>query len=346
MGRTYLIETFFLSQFGHRTRTMITIRKFDNSAHDYAGAVAAYNAEWPDEPTTVEQWKFYNGVQTHEILNQYFVVERATGAEGEQQIIASCSVRESADSSVPGKYRVGFSIHPEHAHQGVEEQIYQYLMDFLSERTPAPRFLVSMVREDCTDRVDFWTGHGFEIIMRAPQSELVVTGYNVSRFDGVWAQVENQGIDICTMTELQQRDPGWLRHYYDLFWRIVNDVPSADKRTPLPFENWRKRIIDGPDLLPDANFFALDGAQWVGLSNLRRDLGNGKNLNVGITGVLPSHRRKGIATALKLRTIQYATDHHVGTIRTDNEENNPMYNLNLTLGFKPKPAWLSLRKTL
>jgi mycothiol synthase len=322
------------------------IRKFDNSAYDYAGVVAAYNAEWPDEPTTVENWKFYNSVQTNEFLNQYFVVESVIGEDGEQVIIASCSARESASSHIPGKYQVGFSIHPDYANQGIEEQIYQYLLDFLSEQTLAPKFLVTMVREDRTDRVNFWTSHGFEIMMRAPQSELVVTDYDFSYFDETLGRVANQGINLFTMTELQQRDPDWLRHYYELFWLIVNDVPSADKRTPLPFENWRKRIIDGPDLLPDANFFALDGNHWVGVSNLRRDLGNAENLNVGVTGILPSHRRKGIATALKLKTIQYAVAHNVVTIRTGNEENNPMYNLNLALGFKSKPAWLSLRKTL
>ena len=74
--------------------------------------------------------------------------------------------------------------------------------------------------------------------------------------------------------------------------------------------------------------------------------GQQQNLNVGVTGVLPSHRRNGIATALKLKTIQYAIDYGAVTLKTGNEENNPMYDLNMALGFKPKPAWLSLRKTL
>jgi hypothetical protein len=33
-------------------------------------------------------------------------------------------------------------------------------------------------------------------------------------------------------------------------------------------------------------------------------------------------------------------------IETYNEENNPMYALNLALGFKPQPAWLEFEKRL
>lgn len=31
-------------------------------------------------------------------------------------------------------------------------------------------------------------------------------------------------------------------------------------------------------------------------------------------------------------------------IETDNEENNPMYGLNMTLSFKPAPAWVDYEK--
>ena len=34
------------------------------------------------------------------------------------------------------------------------------------------------------------------------------------------------------------------------------------------------------------------------------------------------------------------------TIVTSHEENNPMYTLNLKLGFEPKPAWISYQETV
>lgn len=59
-----------------------------------------------------------------------------------------------------------------------------------------------------------------------------------------------------------------------------------------------------------------------------------------------SHRRKGIATALKLRAINFAKGYGAKVIETDNEENNPMYYLNMKLGFRPRPAWLEFEKKI
>ena len=56
-----------------------------------------------------------------------------------------------------------------------------------------------------------------------------------------------------------------------------------------------------------------------------------------------SHRRRGIATAIKVRSIRFAKDLGYRAIQTDNEENNPMYDLNLRLGFRPTKAWLQFR---
>lgn len=59
-----------------------------------------------------------------------------------------------------------------------------------------------------------------------------------------------------------------------------------------------------------------------------------------------THRHQKIATALKVLAQQKVIEYGAKTIITDNEENNPMYQINLKLGFEPKPAWLSYQKIL
>ena len=69
-------------------------------------------------------------------------------------------------------------------------------------------------------------------------------------------------------------------------------------------------------------------------------------LYTGLTGVLRSHRRRGVATALKVTALSFAKKRSVKFVKTDNEENNPMYDLNMQLGFKPQPAYVDYEKPL
>jgi GNAT superfamily N-acetyltransferase len=65
-----------------------------------------------------------------------------------------------------------------------------------------------------------------------------------------------------------------------------------------------------------------------------------------LTGTRRDYRRRGLATAMKVRNIQLAKKLGVDIIETDNEENNPMFQLNLQLGFKPQPAYLDFHKKI
>jgi len=84
----------------------------------------------------------------------------------------------------------------------------------------------------------------------------------------------------------------------------------------------------------------------VGISSLEKDLARPEHLEVGFTGVLPSYRRRNIATALKLKAIAFAAEYGAKTMDTGNEENNPMYQINLRLGFQPRPAWSDYHKKI
>jgi len=54
--------------------------------------------------------------------------------------------------------------------------------------------------------------------------------------------------------------------------------------------------------------------------------------------------RMGVATAMKVAAISFAQETGITEIDTDNEENNPMYQINLQLGFQPMPAYLDFIK--
>jgi GNAT superfamily N-acetyltransferase len=145
--------------------------------------------------------------------------------------------------------------------------------------------------------------------------------------------------------DLPARDPDWQRHWYDLECECWLDVPLPEPPTVGRFEEFASRF-DSPNYEPRAHFIALDDGKYVGLAGFWISSVQKEKLYTGLTGVVRSHRRKGIATALKVRAARFARDYGATIIETDNEEHNPMFDLNLELGFVAQPAWLDFRKVL
>ncbi|MEM7538760.1 MAG: GNAT family N-acetyltransferase [Chloroflexota bacterium] len=328
---------------------MYTIREFEPTDAEYAVVVAIHNAIWPEDPETVADWKEWDGRRDPKYLHKRMVVE---AGEEEKQIVAVGGYGELAWSHQPGKYFIDIMVRPDYEWQGIEELYFNTINARLEQRDPKPVKYVSDIREDKTQYVEFLKNRGYVQTMRYPISELDVTDYDFSRFEGIDEKVASHGIKIYTVTELMEIDPDWRRHIYELETILDNDVPTPDPITPQPFEQYAKRFqserfaSDGWFMAIDPNAGDAAPGKYVGMSTINLSRAQKEKVYVSMTGTLREYRRKGIATALKLRTIVFTQGIGATYIETDNEENNPMYQLNLMLGFKPKPAWVDFEKPL
>lgn len=115
----------------------------------------------------------------------------------------------------------------------------------------------------------------------------------------------------------------------------------ADAQVQRTIEELRQWVANGQLWI-----VALAGEQWVGLSVLTHDMAKPDEAATVLTGVVNSHRRRGIATALKVAVFKRARQACIRRITTQNEENNPMLQLNLRLGFREGSAWVLYRKEL
>ncbi|MEM7029775.1 MAG: GNAT family N-acetyltransferase [Chloroflexota bacterium] len=318
----------------------IKIRPFEATDAEYEAIVAINNAVYPDKPDSAASIKYRDQNRDPKYLRQHFVVEN-----DQAQIIAEATCWEDSESYVPGKYSIGFCVHPHYADQGIEASFYDYLLSYLRTQTPEPTILETYLQEDEVVQLKLFKAQEYKVAQRDPTSEIDLTETNHDHLTGTLNKMLTSGINIHTLTDMMTHDPDWQLHCYQIANAIEADIPSPDPFTPEPFEEFVK-IFDHPNFLADATFFALDQDQWVGMSNLWRNPILTDRCKVGLTGVLPSHRRRGIATALKLNTFHYARQNGIRYIHTENEENNPMYALNMQLGFKPKPALLTLRKEI
>jgi GNAT superfamily N-acetyltransferase len=133
---------------------------------------------------------------------------------------------------------------------------------------------------------------------------------------------------------------------YGAYWRssIAADEPHQFSWFAHPEYHYEDELFR-----PESWAIAVDAAQagaqqYVGMSVVNLMPTRPDTLFAGITGVVPSHRRRKIATMLKVCSARHAQQHGYRYITTDNEENNPMYRLNLQLGFEPLPAWVYYEK--
>ena len=319
---------------------MFTIRPFTYSDQDYAAVIAIHNAVWPDQSDTIEAWKYRDRVRNQQYFYQPLLVEAA------EQPVAMGHSMETPWSYRPGKYALGITVHPDYQRRGIATMVYAYMMTKLGERDLPPTLLISNTREDKAQSIRFLQQRGFQQVMRAPMSRLDVTAFDGSRFAAVVAKVKAAGIAIHSVAELVTFDPDHRHKLYELDWQCTLDEPLPDAPTKPTFEEYTNHVFEHPRFIPEAYFVAIDNREYVGLSELSRNLSKPTELNTGFTAVLGSHRRRGIATALKACAIAYAQHHGYQAIKTGNEENNPMFTINLTLGFTPEPAWLDFQKII
>lgn len=312
-----------------------TIRPF--RAGDYPQIAAIANAVTPAHPNTPEELRYWDEHRDAQYHFQRHVVECG------DKLVGFGQFGHIADAFHPRKFFLEVVIHPEHQRQGIGSALYEHLQAVMAPFDPLA--LRSGVREDRVEAVRFAARRGFVEDMRGWESRLDVGAFDPTPFADAIERVAIQGIRIATLREAQQT-PGWELKLYGLLCELERDVPSPEPYTAPSFESFRAQHVESPGLLPDGYFIAVDDDAWVGVSALWASQASA-DLGIGLTAVLRRYRRRGIATALKLRAIDYAKSIGAPVIRTWNESNNrPMLAINARLGFVRQVAWLNLVKVL
>jgi GNAT superfamily N-acetyltransferase len=304
---------------------------------DYEATAAIWTANWPEYPKTAEMYRY-----SYETRDPKALLRRLV-AEEDGRVVATGYFREEGDSEARGKFLLYAQVHPDRQGRGIGSGLFSGLIERLTEHKP--RILSSFTREDHEAGIAFLRNRGFHVSLREVDSELELSSFTEETFADVVRRVRESGIEILTASELAERDPDWIRKAWELNGEIIPDVPDDDLLTNEPLAEFEKTFCH-PDFIPEGYFIALDGERYVGMSSVWKRRSKEGELYTRLTGVVRSHRRRGIATALKVRAHAFAKSTGARAIVTDNEEHNPMYDLNLKLGFRPTNAWLQFRREL
>jgi mycothiol synthase len=312
----------------------LQIRPFQITDHDYNALIHMNQFRNPEEQLTVAILR-QEDAEFHDEFTAVHVLGEIAG-----QVVA-----RGDHWHEPGSKQHHFAVYviPDWQETAVPAQMHRYLLDEIAKLQPEK--IVSDLLENETFHTKLLEADSFELLMRFPRSSLDVRQVQLTDYEHLRNAVQQQGIRFVTLTDVMQSDPTWQRNIWQLFTQIEQDIPMPQPEPPTPFEEYAN-YYQGDDFRPDSWAIAVDEtAGYVGMCvvNVMRKRPYG--LFAGITGVIRSHRRRKIATALKLCSIRYAQENGFTTIYTNNEENNPMFQLNLDLGFKPLPAWAFYEKS-
>ena len=323
------------------TATSRSIRPFVDGDADYAALAALQALVYPDYPFSAAEIRHDDETWDHA---KHF--KRRWVLEADSAVVGWVQTNHARSSFVPTTYWLDLGVRPDARRRGHGSALYEHALRTLRERGASR--IRSGTKETMADGVAFLARRGFVEAKRDWESRLFLRDFDFARFAGARERVEGQGIRISTLKEELTRDGDAARKGFELTDEIHNDVPSMDTPTPLDFETWKKRTLEGPNSLNEAYFVAIDASgHWLGLSELERSADDPSFLWQGLTGTRRDARGRGIAMALKLETVRFARERGVEHIKTWNDQRNrPMLAINETLGYVKQPAWIQFQKDL
>ena len=314
------------------------IRPFDKTKADYERYVSLRNSIITDQPASVSFEQRFDDEWPADLVHERLLID---GADG--RALAGAEYNHLLWSDQPRKFGFNIFVRQDARRQGLGTRLYRHILQELAGH--APIGFETKTREDWPDGVQFLKNRGYQLVNRQQQSELDPADFDAARFAETMASVAASGLVLKTLGQVLEADPAALRRLYDLEIAVMPDVPWYSEMSARPFDQWARSYKDNSDLLTGGYIVALDGEEIAGLSQLWGSQATDTLLYTGFTGVKRPYRQRGLATAMKVRALQYAqtlvaSDGSPPRIVTSNEESNPMLQINLRLGFQERPAWL------
>ncbi len=311
------------------------VRPFNPSPAEYEAIVQVYNSDYPNEAGSASQWRHWDEHRDPKRMFSRYVMEH-----GGEIVGYGFSMRVDPAAN---KFRFAIYLFPRWRTPDVIDAFYRYIVAQCVQHAPAA--LICRTMEDHSTKNAWLIENGFEEVMRYPRSILPLVGFDATLFSDVEARIAAAGIEIISVAELATREPDWQRRVYELEMLLTQDVPMPTAFHPPPFDLYVQREFNDPDFMPQWWVVAVNSDQLVGTSCVFKLGGGLETVETGLTGVHRDYRRQGLATALKCQVMKRVQEQGVRRIITYNEANNPMYQLNLRLGFQPQPQEIDWQKS-
>ena len=283
---------------------------------EWADAVALRNIFNWSHPVSTDDERIY-AEDSRKTRND----ARIIAVEGDEIVAyGKCMFNRNAGSD--GNYWIDIMLDPHHEQAperlvAMERRLWQQMLDFGGNTAQIE------VRGEYEWVLQAFENLGFSRTMNLPYSGIDLSSTDFSLEESV----------ISMQEYLDQHPESGLHDLWRLEMDVASDLPLPYPFVETPFEVFQGFVMS--EVVDRTSKFVLyeDGV-LKGMSQLWPSKVNPALAATGLTGVRRDYRRQKVATRLKQHAIAWAKSKGVERIFTDNEENNPMYQLNLQLGFR------------
>jgi mycothiol synthase len=229
-----------------------------------------------------------------------------------------------APTDSPNRRHVSVRVLPASRRRGIGSALYEPALAHV--QALPPEWISTRASEAEPDSVAWAVRRGFEESSREVELVLRLRGDEQM-------PPPLDGIEIVEVTsDLHEAA-------YALTLEAWEDLPVPVPLELAPFDVWLEEDMPGP-----ISFAAMENGEIVGFAGLIGRDAPGL-LEHGLTATRRTHRRRGIATALKQTQIAWAAANGYRELITWTQDRNEgMQAINLALGYQPQPAWISMRR--
>ena len=232
---------------------------------------------------------------------------------------------------------------------GYRQLLYDNMLEDIKSFNCNGLYMEIFDHPNYTNSKIFLENNGFVNKFKIREYSLNLNTLDLSKYEKLINKLEMKGIKFCDSKLELSILPNHYEKLEELEWLISQDFPMPDGLSPErgEYEDFLKYQKIFEEKRYGIEIIAIDGDEYIGSTDLEvyPEVDSTKAWTGGL-GVIKKYRRQGIATALKIKAFQKLKEKGVRIVRTDNEENNPMYLINVELGFKPEPYGLEYQKNI